>query len=101
MINLIAVIVAIVAVVAALGAVAYLGLLGSAARKRGASGGVVAADVRKRWPVALGSLAGAIIALLLTLGGTGLDITGIILGVISGGVASRSLSTVRSIYGSS
>ena len=101
MINLIAVIIALAALIAALGAVAYLGLLGSAARKRGMSGGAVAADVRKRWPAVLGSLAAAVVALLMTLGGTGLDITSIVVAAISGGAATKSLTAVRSEYRSS
>jgi hypothetical protein len=100
-INLIAVIVALVALIAALGAAAYLGLLGSAARRRGTSGGEVAADVRKRWPAVLGSLAGAVVSLLMTAGGTGLDITGIVVAAVSGGVATRSLTAVRGHYRSS
>lgn len=101
MINLIAVIVALAALIAALVAAAYLGLLGSAARKHGISGGAVAADVRKRWPVVLAALGGSVLSLLMTLGGTGLDITGIIVAALSGGVAAKSLTAVRNEYRSS
>jgi hypothetical protein len=100
-INLIAVIVALAALIAALAAAAYLGLLGSAARKRGMAGGAVAADVRKRWPVVLATLGGAVLSLLMTLGGTGLDITGIVVAAVSGGAAAKSLTAVRSEYRSS
>jgi hypothetical protein len=100
-INLIAIIVALLSLVAAVGAVGYVGLLGSAARKKGASGSVVAADVRKRMPAVLASLAGAVISLLMTMGGTGLDITAIILGAVSGATATRALTSVRDEYRSS
>jgi hypothetical protein len=41
------------------------------------------------------------VALLMTLGGTGLDITSIVVAAISGGAATKSLTAVRSEYRSS
>ena len=101
MINFIAVIVCIVALVMALAAVAYLAMFSSVAKKKGAVGSAVSADLRKRWPHVIGSLVGAVIALLFTRGGAGLDWAGLVIGVVSGVSASKALTSVRNDYRSS
>lgn len=95
--DLIATIIAIVSIVAAVANAGYLALLNSAANRR-AGGAPVAAYVRSRWPVAGAALAGALLSLLLTSGGTFLDVLAILLGAASGGGAYQALDSTRKRY---
>jgi uncharacterized membrane protein len=97
-IDLIATIVAIAGLVAGAGGAAFLGMMQSAARKRGAAGAPVAADVRKRWPAVGIALALSLVALLLTAGGTGADIFAIILGAAGIGAGANALTAARKKY---
>lgn len=99
MIDVIATIVAIVSLIAAIGAASYLFLLQSAAKKKGASGSPVLADVRKRLPVVAAAVAGAALSLVLATGdSTFADIAAIVLGGASGAVAGNALTAVRNEY---
>jgi uncharacterized membrane protein len=95
--DLIATIVAIVSIVAALANAGYLAMLNSAATKR-AGGAPIAAYVRGRWPIAGAALGGALLALLMTGGGTFLDVLAILVGIASGGGAYQALESTRKRY---
>lgn len=97
MLDLIALIVVIVALVGALAHVGYLAMLNAAAKRR-AGGGPVANYVGSRWPVAVVTTAGAVVAGLFSLGGDFLDVLAILLGAASGGVAIKSLESTQKKY---
>jgi len=97
MLDLIATIVAIVSIIAALANAGYLALLNSAASKR-AGGAPIAAYVRSRWPIAGATLAGSLLALLLSTGSAFPDVLAILLGAASGGGAYKALESTRQRY---
>jgi hypothetical protein len=96
-VNFIAVIITLASVLAALGHVGYLALLNNAANKR-AGGAPVAQYVRSRWGVAAGTTTASLFALLLTTGGTTLDVLAAIIAVGSGTVATKALQSTRDRY---
>ncbi|RCW46675.1 hypothetical protein DFQ14_10111 [Halopolyspora algeriensis] len=85
-VDVVAFLVTLVAVVAAAGHGGYLAMLSTAARKR-PGGGPAAEFARTRMPVAGATLGVTLLALLLSSGGTGMDIVAILLGG-GGGLAS-------------
>ena len=95
--NLIAVLAALAGLLAALAHGGYLAMLGSAANRR-AGGEPVSQYVRSRIPVAASHLGVALLALLLTTGGTGADILAIVAGAGSGVVSYQALQSTRTRY---
>lgn len=75
----------------------YLLMLTSTAQRR-AGGAPVTQYVRGRLPVAGVTVGVALFALLLTAGGTGLDLLAIVAGAGSGGVAYQALQGTRERY---
>jgi hypothetical protein len=97
MIDLIATVVALIGLLAALVYVGYLALLSNAANKR-AGGAPVVQYVKSRWPVAGGTTAAALLALLFTAGNSTLDILAIIIGAGSGIIATNALRATQAKY---
>lgn len=95
--HLVAVVVALVGLLAAVAHDGYLGMLGSAARKR-AGGGPIAQYVRSRYVIAAVTTGVALIALLLTSGGAFADVVALLAGGGSGLVAYQALQTTRQRY---
>ncbi|TCP49400.1 hypothetical protein EV191_109222 [Tamaricihabitans halophyticus] len=98
MLNAIAWIVALVSLLAAAGHAGYLALLGNTANKR-AGGAPVARYVRSRWPVAAGTAAGALLALLVAAGDSATaDVFAILIGGASGLGSAKALQSTQQRY---
>lgn len=97
MVHLIAVLAALAGLLAALGHGGYLAMLGSAANRR-AGGDPVNQYVRSRVPVAVVTLGVAILALLLTTGGSFADVLAIVAGAGSGVVGYQALQGTRARF---
>ncbi|HEV7831727.1 MAG TPA: hypothetical protein VGP04_23420 [Pseudonocardiaceae bacterium] len=95
--NVIALLVALAGLLAAAAHGGYLAMLGSAANRR-AGGDPISQYVRGRVPVAGVTLAVALLALLLSTGGTVADILAILAGAGSGVVSYQALQTSRTRY---
>ena len=95
--DLVAFVVALAGLLAALAHDGYLALLGSAARKR-AGGSPVAQYVRSRYAIAGATTGVALLALLLSAGGSFADILAIIAGGGSGLIAYQALQGTRQRY---
>ncbi|PRZ42545.1 hypothetical protein CLV47_105167 [Antricoccus suffuscus] len=99
-INLIAVLVAIVGVLAVVADGAYLKLLDSVAKKR-PGGEVTRKYVSKQWPAVGVAGAGSLVALLMTTGGSVMDVIAVLLALVAGGAAATQLKNVHRKYGES
>lgn len=98
MINLIAVLVALAGILAVAGDAAYLMLLDKAAKSRGSAGGQVSRYVSSQWKT-VGAFGGvSLLALLMTTGGTTMDILAILLAAGAGTMAVGHLGKVRQKY---
>jgi hypothetical protein len=95
--NVIAVLVALAGLLAAAAHGGYLAMLGSAANRR-AGGEPVGQYVRSRIPVAGAAVGVALLALLLTTGGSAADILAILAGAGSGVVGYQGLQSTRTRY---
>jgi hypothetical protein len=94
--GIVATVVALVGLLAALGHVGYLAMLNSAARRRGAAGGLTSDYVNSRWKVAGGTAAVALLGLLITSGdGITPDVLGLLLGGGAGIAGKQALDTTR------
>ncbi|MGD9529322.1 hypothetical protein [Pseudonocardia sp.] len=100
-IGIAATVVALVGLLVALANLGYLGMLRSAAAKRGAAGAPFVDDVHRTLPVAGGAAALALVGLLLTSGGPVADVFGLLLGAGGGVVARNSLNATRARFRSS
>ena len=96
--GFIAVLVALGGLLAVIGNDAYLALLNNVARKR-PGGEMTTAYVKKQVPMAAGTTAGALVALLLTSGGGFADTLAIIVGAGAGALSMMQLGGVRRKYG--
>ncbi len=96
--GIIAVLIALAGLLVALGHVGYLAMLNNAARKRGIAGGTTAEYVSGRWKVAGGTAGVALLGLLLTNGGLGADIIGVLLAGGAGVAAKGALDTTRTQF---
>lgn len=96
-VNAIAVLVSVIALLAAVANGGYLALLRSAATKRAGSGEVTA-WVKGHTPPAAGAGIAALLALLMTSGGTFGDLLAVIVAVAGGAVATRSLQSTRTKF---
>ncbi|MFN2495780.1 MAG: hypothetical protein ABR608_07720 [Pseudonocardiaceae bacterium] len=95
--HLLAVLAALAGLLAALAHGGYLALLGSAASQR-AGGEPVGHYVRSRVPVAGMTVGVALLALLLSTGGTVADVLAILAGAGCGVVGYRALQVTRTRY---
>src|SRR5262249_36517791 len=95
--NVIAVLVALAGFLAAAAHGGYLAMLGSAANRR-AGGDRASQSVRGRVPAAAGTLAVALVALLLTTGGLTGDILAILVGAGSGVAGYQALQSTRTRF---
>ncbi|MGH3913085.1 MAG: hypothetical protein ACRDTC_06705 [Pseudonocardiaceae bacterium] len=95
--QLLAVLVALGGLGAALAHGGYLAMLGSAASKR-AGGEPVSQYVRGRAPIAAVTLGVALLALLLTTGGSVADVLAIVAGTGSGVLGYQALQDTRARY---
>lgn len=93
--GIIAVLIALAGLLVALGHVGYLAMLNNAAKKRGVAGGTTAEYVSGRWKVAGGTAGVALLGLLLTNGGLGADVIGVLLAGGAGVAAKGALDTTR------
>ena len=99
MINLIAILVALAGILAVAGDSAYLMLLDKAAKTRGLAGARVNRYVSSQWKT-VGAVGGvSLLALLMTTGGTFMDILAILLAAGAGTMAVGHLGKVRQKYG--
>lgn len=99
MINLIAILVALAGLLAVAGDSAYLLLLDKAAKSRAAAGAHVNRYVSSQWKT-VGALGGiSVLALLMTTGGTFMDIVAILLAAGAGTMAVGHLGKIRQKYG--
>lgn len=96
--GIVAALVALLGLLVALANVGYLAMLNKAAKQRGAAGAPIVDYVRGRWGLAGGTAAVAALALLLTSGGFGADVVGLVLGAGSGLVAKRALDQTRTRF---
>ena len=97
-IDLIAILIAIVGVLAVVADGTYLKLLDSVAKKR-PGGEVTRKYVSKQWPAVGVAAAGSLVALLMTSGGTVLDVLAILVALAAGGAATTQLGNVHKKYG--
>lgn len=97
MLQLLAVLAAFGGLAAALAHGGYLAMLASAANKR-AGGEPVSQYVRGRVPVAAVTLSVALLALLLSTGGSVADVLAIVAGAGSGAVGYQALQVTRARY---
>jgi hypothetical protein len=95
--DLIATILALLALIAAVANDGYLGMLGSAAAKRPGTA-EVRNWVKGQVPPAAGATLAALIALLMTSGGTGMDALAALVALGGGAVATRSLQSSRARF---
>lgn len=95
--NLIAVLAALAGLLAAAAHGGYLAMLGSAANRR-AGGGPVSEYVRSRVPVAAATIGVALLALLLTTGGSFADVLAIMAGAGSGVLGYQALQSTRTRF---
>lgn len=96
--GIIAVLIALAGLLVALGHVGYLAMLNNAAKKRGVAGGTTAEYVSGRWKVAGGTAGVALLGLLLTNGGLGADVIGVLLAGGAGVAAKGALDTTRAQF---
>jgi hypothetical protein len=97
--GIVAAVIALVGLIVALGHVGYLAMLGSAAKKRGLSGGTTIDYVNSRWKVAGGTAGAALLGLLLTSSGSvPVDLVGLLLGGGAGFYAKQALDSTRSRF---
>lgn len=99
MINLIAVIVALAGILAVAGDSAYLFLLDKAAKSRGAAGAQVNRYVSSQWKTVAVIGGASLLALLMTTGGTFMDILAVVVAAGAGTAAVGHLGKVRQKYG--
>lgn len=93
--GIIALLIALAGLLMALGHVGYLAMLNNAAKQRGVAGATTAEYVSGRWKVAGGTAGVALLGLLLTSGGLGADILGILVAGGAGVAAKGALDTTR------